>query len=168
VNVLHLVALVLAGVLAWAGARLGGPGTTGSIVGALLGGALGLAVGFGLVAASAEYLLRRLRKKSVAELRAELRDPAHRTPNLVLSQLKQRGEVSPDDLDVVIALLADESEVRRKRGWLALHGAFPELLKVVPDYRTTAGAAERMQAVARLRGALDRSASRSATPAVTS
>lgn len=166
-NVLHLVALALAGLLAWMGARLGGPGTTGGIVGALLGGTLGLVVGLGLVAASAEYLLRRLRKKSVAELRAELRDPAHRTPNLVLSQLKQRGEVSSDDLDVVVAMLADESEARRKRGWLALHGAFPELLKAIPDYRTAAGAAERLQAVARLRGALEeRGASR--TPAVTS
>jgi hypothetical protein len=153
-SVLHALALVLAGFLAWAGTRLGGPGTTGGIVGALLGGTLGLVVGLGLVAASSEYLLRRLRKKSVAELRAELRDPAHRTPNLVLSQLKQRGEVSPDDLDVVIALLADESEARRKRGWLALHGVFPDLLKAVPEYRTTASAQARAVAVATIREAL--------------
>jgi hypothetical protein len=150
-NVLHLVALVLAGFLAWAGARLGGPGTTGSAVGAVAGGALGLAVGFGLVVGSAEYLLRRLRKMSVDELRAELRDPAHRTPRLVLAELKRRGEVSPDELDVVIALLADESEVRRQRGFLALHGAFPDLLKVIPDYRTTAPAEARAAAVAAIR-----------------
>jgi hypothetical protein len=152
-NALHLIALVLAGTLAWLGARIGGGayGTTGGIIGALLGGALGLAVGLGLVAASAEYLLRRLRKKSVAELRAELRDPAHRTPNLVLSQLKQRGEVSPDDLDVVIEMLADESKERRTRGWLALHAVFPELLKAIPDYQPTGGAGERAAAVAVLR-----------------
>jgi hypothetical protein len=153
-NVLHVVALVLAGFLAWAGARLGGPGTTGSIVGALLGAALGLAVGFGLVAASAEYLLRRLRKRSVAELRGELRDPAHRTPNLVLSELKRRGEVSPDDLEGVIAMLADESEVRRKRGWLALHGVFPELLKASPGYTTTLSPEQRAAAVTALRDAV--------------
>ncbi|MET0556853.1 MAG: hypothetical protein ABW221_27680 [Vicinamibacteria bacterium] len=152
-NVLYLVALGLAGLLAWLGARLGGPGTTGSIVGALVGGALGLAVGFGLVAASAEYLLRRLRKKSVAELRAELRDPAHRTPNLVLSQLKQRGEVSPDDLEVVIAMLEEGDAVRRQRGWLALHGAFHELLNGTPSYRPLASAEERAAAVATIRAA---------------
>jgi hypothetical protein len=152
-NSLHLLALVLAGFLAWAGARLGGPGTTGSVVGALVGASLGIAVGLALVAASAEYLLRRLRKKSVAELRAELRDPAHRTPNLVLAELTRRSEASPDDIDVVIAMLADESAVRCKRGWLALHGVFPDLLKVAPDYRPTAGAEERAAAVAALRAA---------------
>lgn len=156
-NVLHVLALVLAGFLAWLGARLGASfGTAGGVVGALLGGALGLAAGLGLVAASAEYLLRRLRKKSPAELRAELRDPAHRTPNLVLSQLKQRGEVSPADLDVVIEMLADESEVRRKRGWLALHGAFPDLLKTIPNYSPAVGAEERAAAVAALRQAQHR------------
>jgi hypothetical protein len=148
---LHLVGLVLAGVLAWAGARLGGPGTTGSAVGAVVGGALGLAVGFGLVVGSAEYLLRRLRKMSVDGLRAELRDAAHRTPRLVLVELARRGQVSPDDLDVVIAMLADDSEVRRKRGVLALQGAFPALLKAIPDYRTTASAEARATAVATLR-----------------
>ena len=153
-NVLHLVALVLAGFLAWAGARLGGPGTTGSAIGALVGGGLGLAVGFGLVTASAEYLLRRLRKLSVDDLRAELRDPAHRTPRLVLAELRRRGEASPDDVDVVVAMLADESEVRRQRGFLALRGAFPDLLKAVPDYRTTASPEARAAAVARLREAL--------------
>jgi hypothetical protein len=156
-NVLHVVSLVLAGLLAWLGARVGGSfGTAGGIVGALIGGAVGLAIGLGLVAASAEYLLRRLRKKSVAELRAELRDPAHRTPNLVLSELKRRGEVSPDDLDVVIAMLADQKEERRRRGWLALHGVFPELLKAIPDYRTSASVDERVAAVAALRRAASR------------
>ena len=153
-NSLYLVALVLAGFLAWLGARLGGPGTTGSIVGALLGGALGLAIGFGLVAASAQYLLRRLRKMSVAELRGELRAPAHRTPNLVLSQLQQRGEVSPDDLEVVIAMLDEGDVVRRQRGWLALHGVFPGLLKVTPSYRATASDEERAAAVAAVRKAV--------------
>jgi hypothetical protein len=154
-NVLHLLSLVLAGLGAWLGAWFGDWfGSPGSLIGALVGGALGLGVGLALVAASGEYLLRRLRKKSVAELRAELRDPAHRTPNLVLSQLKQRGEASPDDLDVVIAMLADESEVRRKRGWLALHGVFPELLKASPDYRTTCGPEQCAAAVGALRNAV--------------
>ena len=137
-NVLHLVALVLAGVLAWAGARLAGPGTTGSAIGAVAGGALGLAVGFGLVVGSAEYLLRRLRKMSVDDLRAELRDPAHRTPRLVLAELRRRGVASPDDLEVAIAMLTEESVVRRKRGFLALQSVFPELLEVAPALRPTA------------------------------
>ena len=115
-NALYLVALVLAGFLAWAGARLGGPGTTGSAIGAIVGGALGLAVGFGLVVGSAEYLLRRLRKMSVDDLRGELRDAAHRTPRLVLAELRRRGEASPEDLDVVIAMLADESAVQAQAG----------------------------------------------------
>jgi len=167
-NALHLLALVLAGLLAWLGARYGGRfGPTGGIVGALLGGAFGLAAGLGLVAASAEYLLRRLRKKSVAELRVELRDPAHRTPNLVLSELKRRGEVSPYDLDAVVAMLEDESRPRRTRGFLALRATFPQLLEAAPDYQPTAGAAERAAAVARLRAALDRRQG-GAAPAVTS
>ena len=107
------------------------------------------------MAASAEYLLRRLRKRSVAELRAELRDPAHRTPRLVLAELRRRGVASPDDLEVVIAMLTEESVVRRKRGFLALQGVFPELLKVAPDLRPTAAAAERADAVAALRRALE-------------
>lgn len=146
---------MLAGLLAWAGASLA-PGTTGSVVGALAGGALGLAVGLALVAASGHYLLGRLRKMSIAELRGELRDPAHRTPNLVLSQLQVRGEVSPEDLDVVIAMLADESAIRRKRGWLALHAVAPELSKAVPDYRPTASAEARAAAVHALRDVVSR------------
>jgi hypothetical protein len=153
-NILHLVALVLTGLLAWIGARIGGPGTTGSAIGAVLGGGLGLAAGFGLVVGSTEYLLRRLREMSVEELRGELRDARHRTPRLVLAELQQRREVSPDDLDVVIAMLADQSEVRRKRGFLALRGAFPDLLKAIPDYRTTASAEARAAAVATLRETL--------------
>jgi hypothetical protein len=154
-NVLHIVALVLAGFLAWAGARLGGPGTTGSAIGAVVGGLLGLAVGFGLVVGSAEYLLRRLRKMSVEDLRRELRDPAHRTPRLVLAELRRRGEASPDDLEVVIAMLTEESAVRRKRGFLALQSVFPELLKVAPDLGPNADAAQRAQAVAALRQAIE-------------
>lgn len=145
---------MLAGLLAWAGASLA-PGTTGRVVGAIVGGTIGLAIGGGLVAASGRYLLGRLRKMSVAELRAELRDPAHRTPNLVLSQLQVRGEVSPDDLEVVIAMLADENAVRRKRGWLALHAVAPNLLKAAPGYRPDAEPAERARAVESLRRALE-------------
>ena len=154
-NVLHLVALVLAGVLAWAGARLGGPGSTGSAIGAVVGGLLGLAVGFGLVVGSAEYLLRRLRKKSVEELRGELRDPAHRTPRLVLAELRHRGVASVEDLEVVIAMLTEDSAVRRKRGFLALQSVFPELLKVAPDLGPNADEAARVKAVAALRRALE-------------
>lgn len=154
-NVLHVVALVLAGVLAWAGARLGGPGSTGSAIGAVAGGALGLAVGFGLVVGSARYLLRRLRKMSGEELRAELRDAAHRTPRLVLAELRRRGEASLDDLEVVIAMLTEESAVRRKRGFLALQSVFPELLNVAPDLGPNADEAERVKAVAALRRALE-------------
>jgi hypothetical protein len=154
-NVLHVVALVLAGVLAWAGARLGGPGSTGSAIGAVAGGALGLAVGFGLVVGSARYLLRRLRTMSGEELRAELRDAAHRTPRLVLAELRRRGEASLDDLEVVIAMLTEESAVRRKRGFLALQSVFPELLNVAPDLGPNADEAERVKAVAALRRALE-------------
>lgn len=154
-NVLHVVALVLAGVLAWAGARLGGPGTTGSAIGAVAGGGLGLAVGFGLVVGSAEYLLRRLRRLSVEDLRGELRDAAHRTPRLVLAELRRRGVASTDDLEVVIAMLTEESAVRRKRGFLALQSVFPELLEAAPDLGPSADAAERAQAVAALRRALE-------------
>ena len=156
-NVLHVVALVLAGFLAWAGARLGGPGTTGSAIGALVGGALGLAVGFGLVVGSAEYLLRRLRKMSVEDLRRELRDARHRTPRLVLAELKRRGEASPEDLDVVIGMLTEESSVRRNRGFRALQSVFPELLKVAPDLSPAADTGERAMAVAALRRAIERS-----------
>jgi hypothetical protein len=154
-NVLHLVALVLAGFLAWAGAVLGGPGTTGSAIGAVVGGTLGLAAGFGLVVGSAEYLVRRLRRMSVEDLRRELRDPRHRTPRLVLAELRRRGAASTDDLEAVIAMLAEESAVRRQRGFLALQSVFPELLKVAPALRPTAAAAERAEAVAALRRALE-------------
>jgi hypothetical protein len=154
-NVLHVVGLVLAGFLAWAGARLGGPGTTGSAVGAAVGGVIGLAVGFALVVGSAEYLVRRLRKMGVENLRAELRDPRHRTPRLVLAELRRRGVASTDDLEVVIAMLTEESLVRRKRGFLALQSVFPELLKVAPDLGPNADEELRVKAVAALRRALE-------------
>jgi hypothetical protein len=155
VNVLHVVALVLAGFLAWLGARLGGPDASGSAVGAVVGGALGLAVGFGLVVGSAEYLLRRLRKMGVEQLRGELRDATHRTPRLVLAELRRRGEASREDLDIVIGMLTEESSVRRTRGFLALQTVFPELLEVAPGLSPTADAAERARAVAALRRAIE-------------
>ena len=72
----------------------------------------------------------------------------------MLAELRRRGEASPDDVDVVVAMLADESEVRRQRGFLALRGAFPDLLKAVPDYRTTASPEARADAVAVIRKAI--------------
>ena len=108
------------------------------IVGGIIGAALGVYLGF-VVGRIPEMLVLRLvvrdfRPKSSEELRAHLHSPNCLTPNLVLLELRSRGENIRRELPVVVDLLTSEDVGRRGHGWAALTSAFPELVEKIHGY----------------------------------
>jgi hypothetical protein len=110
-------------------------GTPGGVIGAVVGCAVGFVAGRLPFLLRLRRLSRDLAAKSTAELRADLRNPNCPTPNLVLLELRRRGEDIRAELPVVLDLLASEDFGRRGTGWAALTSAFPELAVSLSDYR---------------------------------
>jgi hypothetical protein len=110
-------------------------GVVGGVTGALVGGYLGFVLGRIPENKVMRAVVRQLRRKSVAELRAYLHSPKCPTPNFVLLELRHRGEDTLQELPVVLDLLVSEDEGRRGFGWAALASAFPELAEKLRDYR---------------------------------
>jgi hypothetical protein len=110
---------------------LGAPGAIGGAIG---GGALGFVGGRLAFPLAVWSVARTLARKTVAELRADLRDPACPTPNCVLLELQYRGKDIRQELPVVLEMLVSEDLNRRSGGWAALVSAFPELSGAISDY----------------------------------
>jgi hypothetical protein len=131
--------LVLAGFLfgAMLGVRAGSAlfGTVGGVVGGILGAVVGGVIGRIPELLVLRSLARDLTAKSTAELRDHLHSPNCFTPNVVLLELRRRGEDIRQHLPVVLDLLASEDTGRRGHGWAALASAFPELVEKIRDYR---------------------------------
>lgn len=148
-DVLTLCGLIFGTVL---GYRFGAH--AGAVVG-VLGAALGAA--FGLILARLPYLLalistkRSLRRRASSDLRALLADPHFLAPNVVLLELKSRGEDISDDLPQVLDMLVDSSQQRRRRGWHALASAFPEVARRLGDYRNRDTVENCKEKIARVR-----------------
>ncbi len=109
-------------------------GVIGGVVGAIAGVFLGSVVGY-----IPEFLILRsishdLRRKSTGELREYLHGQSCLTPNIVLLELKQRGEDINSELPIVFDLLESEEKEMRSHGWAALVSAFPELAQRIGDY----------------------------------
>jgi hypothetical protein len=110
-------------------------GTPGAIIGALIGTVMGFIVGRIPFVLTLRMLSRELASKTASELRADLRNPACLAPNMVLLELRRRGEDIRSELTVVFDLLVSTDFGRRGAGWAALVSAYPDLAVLIPDYR---------------------------------
>lgn len=126
-----LLGLLLGGAL---GSKLG---PVGAIVGALLCGGLGLYLGRLPTLFMIRGMRRKLARFGPAELRAQLRDPRCWTPNILLLELRARGEDISPELPLVLSLMESEHQHRRTFGFAALLSAFPEVAKSLRGYSPT-------------------------------
>lgn len=83
----------------------------------------------------AEFMEREdTRKKTIDELRRDLRDPRTFTVGLHLLALRQGGEDIAGELPFVLDMLGDEDRRRRGIGYGALLSAFPDLAAQIAGY----------------------------------
>jgi hypothetical protein len=133
----HVFELVLpiAGIVygAWLGFARGGWLT--ALVGAVVGGVTGFIAARLILIVPLALLSRKLRQRSTADLQSELRSKASLAPNVLLMELRRRGEAGEGDLAAIFDLLVDESMEQRSRGLAALRSAYPELAARIPEYR---------------------------------
>lgn len=133
-----------------AGAHLLGP--WGALLGLAVGSGVGLWIGRRCELMGLGEVVKEVMTSSSEQLRASLRRSDCLTPNLVLLELKSRGEDIRSELPVVVGLLTSEDVPTRGRGWAALNSAFPELVEKVADYRLTDTADECRRKAAALLG----------------
>jgi hypothetical protein len=133
----HLLALVgmVAGAVLGARAGLAMFGILGAVIGAMAGGVVGLIAGklpFNLALGG---VARCLARQSTSELRAAWKSGSTPVPNLVLLELRRRGEDIRSELPLLLEMLVSPDVGRRCLGWAALTSAFPELMEQLRDYR---------------------------------
>lgn len=126
-------------------------GLSGSLGGALVGGWLGFHAGNLPFLVSTWFVHYQFRTKSISQLWGDLHSEKCLMPNMVLRELRRRGEPMADGLIVVMALLVSEDRDARCRGYTAFLSNFPELLEKMSGYNPDAPDAERHEAVGRLR-----------------
>lgn len=119
------------------GGSVGGEqGIAFGILGAVVGGFIGLRLG----AIPTKLMIRSARKDfdrlSIDELEAMLVD-AGWTPNLILMELKARGESVDKHLPFVLSLLQHDDLHCRTKGYAALLSAFPAIAKSLKGYNPT-------------------------------
>ena len=118
----------------WFGSRFG---NVGGWIGGLIGGVVGWFSWRFLLVWMCKQLDRKrnLSNKTIEELRAMLRDPNCKIPNVVLLELGTRKQNMEQELPVVFEMLLSPLQERRKRGWFTLASVFPERAKLVSNYR---------------------------------
>lgn len=126
-------------------------GVLGGVVGAALGGVIGIIAARLVLIVPLALISWRLRRRSTADLQAELRGKKSLAPNVLLMELKRRGEAAEEDLAAVLDLLLDDAMDQRSRGQAALRSAYPELAARIPEYRFEPLDEAGRAAVARLR-----------------
>jgi hypothetical protein len=126
-------------------------GVAGGIAGTLIGGCAGFVVGGVPKLLVLRWLSGRLTLVSTDELRAFLRCVDCPIPNVVLLELKRRGEDIHREFGVILDMLSSEEVSRRGRGWAALNSAFPELARHVGEYYPGDSAAECRSKTGKLR-----------------
>lgn len=110
-------------------------GIFGGFLCALAGGYLGVVLGRIPEWVTLRSLIRNLNLMATPELKTLLHGPNCLTPNVVLLELRRRGEDIRHELPVVLDLLVSEDVARRGKGWAALTSTYPELAAQVQDYR---------------------------------
>jgi hypothetical protein len=140
VTIFHLlmVLAVVGGAALGAAAGWNIAGILGAVVGTVAGVIAGGIVGQIPIAAGMLIVGRRFEKMTTSQLRAHLHDDECSTPNLVLLELRRRGEPIEDELPFLHTLLTSEDVQQRTRGWAALRSAFPELAEQMPGYNPLA------------------------------
>jgi hypothetical protein len=98
----------------------------GAILDALAGLLAGALIGQVPLVAGMLMVGRRYEKMTTDALREHLHAGECSTPNLVLLELRRRGETIEDELPLLQQMLASEDVQQRTRGWAALRSAFPE------------------------------------------
>lgn len=130
------------------GAAVGGEyGIAIGVVGALLGGFIGLKFG----AIPTKMMIRSTRKDFASLTNSELEGrlvDSEWIPNLILLELKARGEDVGKHLSFVFSLLTHDDLHCRAKGYAALLSAFPELAKNLRGYNPSDSAEACRQAVA--------------------
>lgn len=120
------------------GATLGAPlGPVGAVVCGLFGGAVGLYLGRLPTLFMIRGMRRKLARFNPVELRDQLHDPKCWTPNILLLELRARGEDISTELPLVLSLMESEHQHRRTLGFAALLSAFPEVAKALRGYNPT-------------------------------
>lgn len=114
------------------GSRLG---TIPGIMGGILGGGVGLVCGRMPLALVLKSMKRDFSGKTPNDLRAMLRSPGVLAPNVLLLELRARGENVECELPIVLDMLTAPAREVRIRGWHALVSAFPEQARSINDYR---------------------------------
>jgi hypothetical protein len=152
-DVIAYLALPLIGAMVGWGLGNACLGWTGGTAGALIGLAL-----FGYIGAAGKrafliFVMRRMKNRmtplSTDELRSQISTSF--TPNVILLELKSRGEDISSDLDKILELLEDSESHRRIRGWAALKSAFPQIAASLGDYRIHGSTNECRAAVSKVR-----------------
>lgn len=133
-DLIQLMSLILGAII---GGAVGGEyGIAMGICGALAGGFIGLKLG----AIPTTIMIRSVRKDfaplTIPELESRLID-SEWTPNLILMELKARGEDVGKHLPFVFSLLDHDDLHCRSKGYAALLSAFPEIAKNLKDYNPT-------------------------------
>jgi len=151
-HVLHLV-FVLLGLIT--GFHFGHRyGLVGGFAGALIGGYLGFVAGKLPFSLSSWFVFHQLRRKSAAELWSDLQDDTYLMPNMVLRELRRRGEPMSTGLNLVLAMLESEDRLQRLRGYAAFLSNFPEMSERLLNYSPDSTGTERRGAVNNLRSSL--------------
>lgn len=108
---------------------------------AIAGGVIGCLVGAQVGALPTRLMIRIARRKfaalTVADLESQLVETGW-TPNLILMELRARGEDVSKHLPFVLQLLGHEDLPCRTKGFAALLTAFPDVAKQAPGYNPTA------------------------------
>lgn len=151
----HLIELQGTALGIFLGAMAGGRrfGILGGLAGALVGGIIGRVCGRLPFRITGWVLFRDLRRKSPEALWAMLRDNECVMPNLVLLELRRRGEDRGEGLRLILGMLVSEDRPRRFLGWTALRSVFPDQAAHLDDYNPDASADLRRAVVARLEAA---------------
>ncbi|HUY92040.1 MAG TPA: hypothetical protein VMV10_25085 [Pirellulales bacterium] len=128
-DLLHGMAIVAGGTI---GARAGFKwfGYPGGAVGCVLGATLGFLVGYASYRLLDLLMVRRIRSKSTAELRAKLVDddiPGTYVSRLIISVLLERGEPVESFREYVFRQLRSEDVTWRRAGLCNLGLCYPDL-----------------------------------------
>jgi len=117
------------------GFKLGSPfGFWISIVFSIVGLVLGFILGRLPLIFAILFLKKGFGKRTSVDLRQEFAKDDCLIPNVILLELRSRGEDISNELKTLLEKLDSDNVDRRSRAWVALKSAFPDVVNMIPDY----------------------------------